>query len=297
MNTFEVATDEAGLRLDRWFRRRFPEVAHGRLEKLVRTGQVRVDGARIKAGHRLAAGQRVRVPPLGEAAPRPRPEPPPVSAEDARRLRSRVLWRDDEIVAIDKPPGLAVQGGTRTVRHLDMMLDALRFGSSERPRLVHRLDRDTSGVLVLARGATAAARLAAAFRGRTVRKLYWALVAGRPRRNEGRIDAALAKRPGARGERVDATGEGKAAVTHYRVIDALGNRAAWLALEPRTGRTHQLRAHCAALGAPIVGDGKYGGRAAFLGGEGIANMLHLHARAIEVPRAGGPEFRIVAPLP
>jgi 23S rRNA pseudouridine955/2504/2580 synthase len=177
-----------------------------------------------------------------------------------------------------------------------MMLDALRFGSVERPRLVHRLDRDTSGVLVLARGATAAARLAAAFRGRTVRKPYWALFAGRPRRDEGRIDLALAKSKGARGERMDADGEGKKAETHYRVIDALGRRAAWLALMPRTGRTHQIRAHCAALGVPIVGDGKYGGRAAFLGGEGIADRLHLHARAIEIPRGGGPALRVVAPL-
>ena len=273
-------------------------MTHARLEKLVRTGQVRVDGARIKAGHRLTPGERVRVPPLGEAAPaRAERLPPPVSDEDARRLLASVLWRDDEIVAIDKPPGLAVQGGTRTSRHLDMMLDALRFGSDERPRLVHRLDRDTSGVLVLARGAAAAARLAAAFRGRTVRKLYWALVAGRPRRDEGRIDLALAKRPGPRGERVGAAVEGKAAVTHYRVIDALGRRCAWLELTPRTGRTHQLRAHCAALGAPVVGDGKFGGRAAFLGGEGIAKRLHLHARAVVLPRPGEGELRIVAPLP
>lgn len=299
VETIEVAADEDGLRLDRWFRRRFPALGHARLEKLLRTGQVRLDGARVKAGHRLSPGQRVRVPPLGEAAPRPRPErvPPPVSAEDARRLRASVLWRDDEIIAINKPPGLAVQGGTRTRRHLDLMLDALRFGAGERPRLVHRLDRDTSGVLLLARTAPAAARLAAAFRGRKVQKLYWALVAGRPRRDEGRIDLALAKGPGRRGERVSGAEGGKPAVTRYRVIDALGRRCAWLALMPHTGRTHQLRAHCAALGAPIVGDGKFGGQAAFLGGVGIAKRLHLHARAVVLPGPGGRDVRIVAPLP
>ncbi len=289
----EVAEDEADLRLDRWFARHFPGLPHGRLEKLLRTGQVRVDGARVKAGHRLGPGQRVRVPPLGEATPGP--PRPPVSDADVRWLRDSVLYRDDEIVVVNKPPGLAVQGGTRTHRHLDAMLDALRLGADDRPRLVHRLDKDTSGVLVLARGANAAARLGRAFRRRQVRKLYWALVVGRPRRAAGRIDLALAKRPHGRGERVAGDGAGKSAVTHYRVIDAVGRRAAWLALMPHTGRTHQLRAHCAALGVPIVGDGKFGGKAAFL--DGIAGRLHLHARAVVVPRPDGRELRVVAPLP
>ncbi len=295
VETVEVAADEADLRLDRWFRRRYPHLSHARLEKLLRTGQVRVDGGRVKAGQRLAPGQRVRVPPLG-----PAPEkagPPPVSAADAKALRARVLYRDDEIIVIDKPPGLAVQGGTKTRRHLDAMLDALHAGG-ERPRLVHRLDRDTSGVLVLARSAAAAARLAKAFRGREVRKLYWALVAGRPKPDEGRIDLPLAKRGRPGGERVAPDeAEGKRAVTRYRVIDTVGGRAAWLALEPLTGRTHQLRAHCAAIGAPIVGDGKYGGRAAFIPGEAIAKALHLHARTLLLPRPGGGSLRITAPLP
>lgn len=295
VETVEVAADEADLRLDRWFRRRYPHLGHARLEKLLRTGQVRVDGGRVKAGQRLAPGQRVRVPPLGPAPEKPGPLP--VSAADAKALRARVLYRDDEIIAIDKPAGLAVQGGTKTRRHLDAMLDALRAGG-ERPRLVHRLDRDTSGVLVLARSAAAAARLAKAFRGREVRKLYWALVVGRPKPDQGRIDLPLAKRGRPGGERVAPDeAKGKRAVTRYRVIDTVGGRAAWLALEPLTGRTHQLRAHCAAIGAPIVGDGKYGGRAAFIPGEAIPKALHLHARAIAFPQADGGSLRIVAPLP
>ncbi len=293
----EVASDERDLRLDRWFRRHYPGLSHGRLEKLLRTGQVRVDGTRIKAGHRLKAGQRVRVPPLGPVPPRPAKPPPPVSAADAKRLRASVLYRDADIIAIDKPPGLAVQGGSKTRRHLDAMLDALAEPGGERPRLVHRLDRDTSGVLVLARGAAAAARLAAAFRGRKLRKLYWALVVGRPRQDQGRIALALAKRAGARGERATGDAGGKPAVTLYEVIDSAGDEAAWLALAPLTGRTHQLRAHCAALGTPIAGDGKYGGAGAFLSGGGIARALHLHARAIELPGADGAIVRIVAPLP
>lgn len=297
LETREVAAEEADLRLDRWFRRHFPGVPHGRLERLLRTGQVRVDGARVKAGARLMPGQHVRVPPLGEAPPSRVPERPIVNGSDAQWLRDAILYRDDEIIAIDKPPGLAVQGGSGTHRHIDAMLDALQFDAVERPRLVHRLDRDTSGVLVLARSVAAAARLGAAFRGRKVRKLYWALVVGRPERDEGRIALPLAKTPGARGERVAGGKTGKPAETYYRVVDTVGDRAAWLALAPRTGRTHQLRAHCVALGTPIVGDGKYGGAGAFLRGGGIASKLHLHARAIVLPRPAGKALRIVAPLP
>jgi len=297
----EVAPDEAEMRLDRWFRRHYPGLGHGRLEKLLRTGQIRVDGGRAKAGLRLAPGQRVRVPPLGVSAPlssiaRKQPPPPP-SPEEAEALRARVLHRDADVIAIDKPAGLAVQGGTGTRRHLDAMLDALRFEAAERPRLVHRLDRDTSGVLLLARNARAAARLGAAFRSRRLRKLYWALVVGLPPADAGEIALALAKRKDAGGERAQAGEEGKAAFTRYAVIETAGRRAAWLALQPGTGRTHQIRVHCAALGTPIQGDGKYGGAAAFLKGEGIARRLHLHARAIEIPAEAGGPLRIVAPLP
>lgn len=303
VRTYEVSSEEAELRLDRWFRRHFPALSHGRLEKLLRTGQVRVDGRRAKAGARLAPGQRIRVPPLdGEArgkAPAPAPQPA-VSEAEAAAIRAAVLYRDEEILAIDKPAGLAVQGGTKLVRHLDALLDALRFEAAERPRLVHRLDKDTSGVLLLARNAKAAARLGQAFRSKAVRKVYWAVVTGRPRLERGRIDLPLAKGAGARGERVAPAEEGREAVTYYAVLDAAGKRASWLALLPLTGRTHQLRVHCAAMGTPILGDGKYGGKAAFLVGPGISRKLHLHAREIVLPAelsATGKPLRITASLP
>ena len=295
VQTLTVAADEADLRLDRWFKRHFPALGHGRLEKLLRTGQVRVDGKRARANARLLGGEVVRVPPLTEEADAPRPRPP-VDERAAADLRALVLYRDDDLIAINKPSGLAVQGGVKTERHLDAMLDALRFGAAERPRLVHRLDKDTSGVLVLARHAAAASRLAAAFRERTTRKLYWAVTAGVPKLAQGRIDLALAKLPGRAGERVQPDEAGRRAVTHYRVLEHVGKQAAWLALMPETGRTHQLRVHCAAIGTPILGDGKYGGSAAFLPGAPLAPQLHLHARAITLPD-GGRRLQLTAPLP
>jgi len=295
-----VTADEAGGRLDRWFKRHFPALAHGKLEKLLRTGQVRVDGRRAKAAQRLVAGQRVRVPPLAGAAPpsvRPaRPARIPEGAVEA--LRAAVLHRDDDVLVINKAPGLAVQGGTKTDLHVDAMLDALSFGSPHRPRLVHRLDKDTSGVLLLARHPAAAAALAAAFRSKTAHKLYWAIVVGVPKPAQGRIDLPLDKVPGPRGEHVVADdGEGKRAATLFRVIDRAGRRAAWVALSPLTGRTHQLRVHMAAIGTPILGDGKYGGAAAFLGGDMVSWRLHLHARAIRLPHPAGGELTVAAPPP
>ena len=201
------------------------------------------------------------------------------------------------MIVIDKPAGLAVQGGSKTVRHLDGMLDALCFGENERPRLVHRLDKHTSGVLVLARSAASAAWLAAAFRSRSVRKLYWAVVAGVPRPARGVVDLPLAKLPGRAGERVVVEAAGREAATRYAVIEAAGRRAAWLALAPRSGRTHQLRVHCRALGTPILGDGKYGGAAAVVRGAGLGRGLHLHARTIRLARPGGGEIEATAPLP
>ncbi|MDA8230568.1 MAG: RluA family pseudouridine synthase [Magnetospirillum sp.] len=294
-----VASDEADLRLDRWFKRHFPAVGHGLLEKWLRTGQVRIDGKRAKSNQRLEASQQIRVPPLPEG-PRPEAAPrPAVDAKIARMLEDSVLYLDDDVIVIDKPPGLAVQGGTGMAEHhLDAMLDVLRFGAAERPRLVHRLDKDTSGVLVLGRSAGAAAKLAAAFKSRAAHKCYWALVVGVPKIRQGRIDAPLAKLPGPMGDKVAVDeDEGKRAVTWYRVVEYAGKRAAWLEMEPRTGRTHQLRAHCALLGTPILGDGKYGGKAAFIEGQGVSRKLHLHARAIRMPHPRNGTIEVTAPLP
>ncbi len=295
-----VTADEGGIRLDRWFKRRYPAVSHGLLEKWLRTGQVRVDGARVKSGQRLEEGQSVRVPPLPDQPPPP-PTPKPVTLSPATLawLKEAILFIDDDILVLNKPPGLAVQGGTGLGEaHLDAMLDVLAFDAPERPRLVHRLDKDTSGVLVLGRNAFATAALAQAFKVRTARKCYWALVAGVPKIRMGTIDAALAKRPGRLGDKVEVDeDDGKRAVTAYRVVDHAGRHVAWLEMEPKTGRTHQLRAHCVVLGTPIIGDGKYGGRAAFLDGLNLDKSLHLHARAVRLPHPRGGVIEVVAPLP
>lgn len=296
-----VSADDDDIRLDRWFRRRYPGLKHGALEKALRTGQIRVDGKRVKANIRLSAGQEVRVPPQASApaVETPRHEQRKLAPVDAAFIQSLVIYMDDDVIALNKPPGLAVQGGTKTTRHVDAMLDGLRFDARERPKLVHRLDRDTSGVLLLARGAKAAAMLGKAFQGRTVRKIYWALVAGVPAMKEGRIDLPLGKRAGPRGERMMADDDaGKSAVSLYSLVETAGRTASWLALWPLTGRTHQLRVHCAIVEHPIVGDGKYGGEAAFLPGDGVARQLHLHARELRLPHPSGRgELHITADLP
>jgi 23S rRNA pseudouridine955/2504/2580 synthase len=296
VQSIPVAEEDGELRLDRWFKRHFPALSHGRLEKLLRTGQVRVDGKRAEAGDRIGPGQVVRVPPL--AAPTTPPPPRTVDPREAERLRRLVLHRDAEVIVIDKPAGLAVQGGSGTPRHLDGMLEALRFDAAEKPRLVHRLDRDTSGALLLARTAVAAAHLAEAFRDKTTEKLYWAVVVGVPSPRAGTVDRALAKRRGHGGERVAAVDEeGQRAITDYRTLDVAHKRAAWLELLPVTGRTHQLRVHCTALGTPILGDGKYGGDGAFIAGAELPDQLHLHARRIRVPHPRGFMLEVTAPLP
>jgi 23S rRNA pseudouridine955/2504/2580 synthase len=297
-----VRGEDADIRLDRWFKRHYPGLSHGRLEKLLRTGQVRVDGRRAAASDRIQEGQTIRVPPLGDfgsldGRQRRETELEP-SAEDAKALQAAVLYRDDEVIALNKPHGLAVQGGTNTERHLDALLDALRFGSSERPRLVHRLDKDTSGVLVLGRTPRATAELAAAFRGKTTRKIYWAAVVGLPKPRDGKVDLPLAKLPGRLGERVVPDEDaGKPAVTRYQTVSHASNKVAWLALMPITGRTHQLRAHCAVLGTPVLGDGKYGGAAARPEGVPEPRKLHLHSRTLILPRPNGSVLKITAPLP
>jgi len=295
-----VSREEAGLRLDRWFQRHYPSLSHGALQKLLRTGQVRLDGRRVEARDKVEPGQTVRLPPgVTGAPPAKRKMMPAVSDRDAAEIRKMVIHRDDWAIALNKPPGLAVQGGSGTERHIDGMLDALRFGSQQRPRLVHRLDKDTSGILVLARTGEAAKRLSQSFRDRETEKLYWAVVVGVPPRPEGAIDLPLAKRPGA-GDRetmqVDRE-EGRKALTQYRMLDRAGGRAALLALWPRTGRTHQLRVHCAAIGCPILGDRKYGGQEALFGAVADSRRLHLHARRIALPHPCGKGLLMVEAEP
>jgi len=290
-----VSGDEAGLRLDRWFQRHFPELSHGALQKLLRTGQVRLDGKRVEGKDRVEPGQTVRLPPGVTAAPvpssqsKPRSAKPQLSERETQEIQSLVIHRDDWVIALNKPSGLAVQGGSGTERHVDGLLDGLRFGFEDRPRLVHRLDKDTSGLLLIARTGQAAKRLSESFRDRETEKLYWAVVVGVPPKMEGAIDLPLAKRPGARDRetmQVDHE-EGQKALTHFKVMDRAGDRAALLALWPRTGRTHQLRVHCAEIGCPILGDRKYGGEEALLSAVADSRRLHLHARRLTLPHPSG----------
>jgi 23S rRNA pseudouridine955/2504/2580 synthase len=296
--TVTVDDRDGSLRLDRWFKRHYPGLGHGQLEKLLRIGRIRVDGKLARSGDRVEPGQAIRVPPRDEMALAPRPAKPQPRPADEATLQAAILHRDEAVIVLDKPPGLAVQGGTATERHVDGLLDSLRFGNLERPRLVHRLDKETSGVLVIARTAPAAAFLTGAFREKTTRKTYWAVVVGLPRLRQGRIDLPLAKMPGRSGERVRPdTEEGRRAVTYYQVIDSAGPQACWLALMPVTGRTHQLRAHCAAIGTPILGDAKYGSAAAHLAGVPGSRRLHLHARSLSIPHPLGGRLEVTAPLP
>ncbi|WP_320176959.1 RluA family pseudouridine synthase [Roseovarius pacificus] len=318
VQTLTVGADDADQRLDRWLRRQFPHLPQGRIEKMCRKGELRVDGGRVKANTRLEAGQQVRIPPLPEPGDIQTAPKPQVSTADARMIQNAVIYRDDHIIALNKPPGLPVQGGSKQARHVDGLAEALRFGLEEKPRLVHRLDKDTSGVLIMARSRAVAKALTASFRHRNTRKIYWAAVAGVPTPRMGTIRFGLVKAPGhgagGEGEKmlclhprdVDSTPGAKHATTDYAVIEAAGSRCAWVGLIPVTGRTHQLRAHMAEIGHPIVGDGKYGGSGqenlgdgwgAQLGGE-ISRKLHLHARSLTLEHpVTQATLHLTAPLP
>ncbi len=291
---YAVRADDAGIRLDRWFKRHHPGLPHALLARLARTGRLRVDGKRIKLGDPIQAGQVISLPILAGSQP-VRPRSIFLCENEEKRLHDWVIYRDDAVLALNKPSGLATQGGSKMTRHLDGWLDALRFGAQERPRLVHRLDRDTSGVVLIGRTASAAAALAKAFRSRVARKLYWALTCRPPQPSSGRIDLSL-KKCGQPGRQKMVAGQGgRRAVTMYRTVETISGCVAWLALEPLTGRTHQLRVHCAEQGFPIQGDQKYGDQSLFLRGS-IAARLHLHARAIMLPHPDGGMLRIHAPL-
>jgi 23S rRNA pseudouridine955/2504/2580 synthase len=264
--------------------------------KWARTGQIRIDGKRARPDERLAAGQVLRVPPGGDAAPRKR-EARPLTDEQLAAAEAMLIARTEAALVLNKPPGLATQGGTKTTSHVDGLLDAYAAEDEPRPRLVHRLDKDTSGVLLVARTPGSAAFFSRRFSGRSAKKVYWALVVGVPDIHEGLIEAPLAKQPGTGGEKMHVDMEGgQLAKTRYRVIDRAGNSAAWLELEPLTGRTHQLRVHCAAIGHPIVGDGKYGGQASFLTGS-ISRKMHLHARRLIIEQPKGGKLDVTAELP
>jgi 23S rRNA pseudouridine955/2504/2580 synthase len=294
-----VDQSDVDIRLDKWFARHYPALKHGQLSKLLRKGQIRINGGRVKAGARVSLGDQIRVPPMKLSPQETRSKPGTravLSAEDSAAIKAMVLYEDDDIIALNKPAGLPVQGGTKMVRHLDGMLDGLRAKGGERPRLVHRLDKDTSGILLVARTAASAKKLAAAFKGRQTKKIYWALVCGNPQHRRGEINLKMEKLPGKAGERMVESESGKPSQTYYQTISKAGNRTTWLALRPITGRTHQLRLHMAIMQTPIVGDGKYGGKDAYLTGS-ISKKLHLHARSISVAIDGGRTLDIWAPLP
>ncbi|MCX7676325.1 MAG: RluA family pseudouridine synthase, partial [Alteraurantiacibacter sp.] len=294
---FVVGADDDGVRLDRWFRRHLPQIGFATVSRWARTGQVRVDGKRVKPEDRLAAGQVLRVPPGGDGSGKPAAQRPELSAQERAEAAAMLIRRTGSALVLNKPPGLATQGGTRTTRHVDGLLDAFAEPGEPRPRLVHRLDKDTSGILLVARTPGSAAFFSRRFAGRSAKKVYWALVVGVPDAKEGMIDAPIGKQPGSGGEKMQVDlANGQPARTQYRVVERAGNRAAWVELQPLTGRTHQLRVHMAAIGHPIVGDGKYGGPAAFLTGA-ISRKLHLHARRLILEEPGGGLIDETAPLP
>ena len=300
VETKDVSKAEDGMRLDRWFKTHYASLPHSRLEKLLRTGQVRVDGARAKSSTRLVEGQKVRVPPLPDTAPPPSPRHR-LSKADRDFLSASTLYEDDDLLILNKPPGIAVQGGTKTPHHIDRLLEGLGDGPETRPRLVHRLDRDTSGVLVVAKRRAVAAKLGRAFQTRSVRKIYWALVHGVPKPPQGKIEAALVKAAGPDGDRVRKARPGEqdvaqSAVTYYAVVDRAAQAVSFVSLKPVTGRQHQLRAHMAIIGHPILGDTKYPSGAKLT--EGVENKLHLHARRISFPHPSGEGVvDVTAPLP
>jgi 23S rRNA pseudouridine955/2504/2580 synthase len=300
VQTVTVAADESGMRVDRFFEARFPGLSFSHIQRIIRKGEVRVNGRRVQPKDRLAAGQAVRVPPLKLDAPKPARE----GGADAKArdfLKSITLYEDADVLVLNKPLGLAVQGGSGTTRHIDGMLEALRDRQGQKPRLVHRLDKDTAGCLLVAKTRFAATALAKNFRTRSARKIYWALVAGVPKPKQGRISTFLAKeeREDDSLMRIAAHGDEGAshAVTYYAVVETAARQLAWVSLKPVTGRTHQLRAHMDHIRHPIVGDPKYFSKENWELPGGIQQRLHLLARRIAIPHPRGGTIDVTAPLP
>ena len=297
----KVEDGEAGMRLDRWFKTHFPGLGFGHLQKLLRSGQVRVDGGRVKPSSRLETGQTIRIPPMAANAPSAPVVQGGPSREGRAGLEPYLVHEDADVLVFNKPAGLAVQGGPGLTRHVDGLLEGWRDRKGQKPRLVHRLDRDTSGVLLVAKTRKAAADLAGSFRSRTTRKLYWALVKGIPKPREGRISTYLAKDGPREAERMVIVRHGVPdavhAVTHYAVVEQAGQNVCWLVMRPVTGRTHQLRAHAAHIGHPIVGDPKYFDIENWDLPGGIQNKLHLHAHRLVIPHpSSGGLLDVSAPL-
>lgn len=290
VKTIKIKPEDDGIRLNRWFLREYPALGLGRLQKLLRTKQIKVDGKRAETSTRLIAGQELRLPPLDEQKATPKEQN--LRSSDVDYILSMVIYKDADIIALNKPSGLAVQGGTNTLRHVDGMLEALKFDAGEKPRLVHRIDKDTSGLLLLARNRKTAELLTKAFREHGLQKTYLAITRGCPERFEGQINMPLEKV----GEKSEVTPAGKKAVTTYKVLDHAGKKYALVEAEPLTGRTHQIRAHLEAIGAPILGDDKYFGRERKRLSE-VADKLYLHAYKIDLSAVFGKKKILTAPLP
>lgn len=288
----KVKAEDDGMRLNRWFMKYYPNLTLGRLQKLLRTKQIKVDGKRAETSLKLAAGSEVRVPPMDEQ-PETGANRSEISRRDAEFILSLVIYKDDNIIVLNKPSGLAVQGGTNTSRHVDGMLEALRFELNEKPKLVHRIDKDTSGVLVLARNRTWADRLTKAFREHTLPKTYLALVNSCPKNPAGEIKAPLEKC----GEKSLVSPDGKLAATVYKTLDEVGSKFALVEVSPLTGRTHQIRAHMEYIGCPIVGDDKYFGGEKRQKYASIPDKLYLHAYKIDLSALYNKKTVIKAALP
>lgn len=281
VQNIKVNIEDNDIRLDRWFKRNFPNVSHTSIEKALRKGQIRINGKKATSATHVLTGEEIRVPPMVEYV-RDAKAKPRIDEKYIKEIQQSVIFKDDDIIVINKPAGLATQGGVGVNVSVDSLLDFLKFDYEKRPKLVHRLDKDTSGILVLARTASVAASLTKSFKTKEIEKIYWALVVGTPDIPEGKIDLPISKQEvGAGKEKMTADEDGDKAITYYKVLENMGNKISLVELHPITGRTHQLRVHMAHIGNPILGDGKYGGKLAFI--DGLNKKMHLHARQVKLP--------------